>query len=165
MKTPLIIICILILISCNESNEKIVKLQYQVDSLKSQISETYKPGFGEFMTYIQAHHAKLWFAGQNENWQLADFETHEIMETVENIKKYETNRTEAKLIGWISPMLDSVNMSIQQKNLIFFRKSFSSLTNTCNLCHKAAKFGFNVVKIPESQIFSNQDFKPFPQSK
>ena len=35
------------------------------------------PGFEEFMSNIQAHHAKLWFAGQNHNWKLADFEIHE----------------------------------------------------------------------------------------
>ena len=159
MKVSILLISGLILIvSCNQSDEKIIQLQQKVDSLQMKLSDTYKPGFGEFMMYVQWHHAKLWFAGQNENWKLADFEVHEIMETVDNIRKFETDRPEAKLIGWISPVVDSINMSIQQKDLLFFRKSYTSLTYTCNLCHKAAKYGFTVIKIPDIQIFSNQDF-------
>ena len=33
------------------------------------------------------------------------------------------------------------------------------LTNTCNSCHRATEFEFNVVKIPDTPPFSNQDFK------
>jgi hypothetical protein len=149
----------LVFISCSQSNQRISQLQIQLDSLQKKINETYKPGFGEFMTYVQAHHAKLWFAGQNGNWKLADFEIHEIIEAVDNIKKFETDRKESKLIGMISPALDTVNLAIQQKNLVFFRKSYIALTNTCNLCHRAVNFEFNIVKTPEMQSFSNQDFK------
>ena len=39
------------------------------------------------MTYIQIHHSKLWFAGKNQNWELAKFELDEISETIEAIKK------------------------------------------------------------------------------
>jgi hypothetical protein len=163
MKALLILMTTVVLISCSQSNEKVSQMQNRIDSLQKMLTETYKPGFGELMTYVQSHHAKLWFAGQNENWKLADFEIHEIMEAVENVKKYETDRKESKLIPMIAPALDTVNMAIQQKNLLFFRKSYTSLTNTCNLCHRAANFEFNVVKIPETQTFSNQDFKPLIQ--
>jgi len=152
------------LVSCSQTNSKIAKLQNEVDSLKRELSETYKPGFGEFMSSIQSHHAKLWFAGQNENWNLADFEIHEIIEAVDNIKKYETERKESSQIGMITPALDSVNVAIQYRNLTSFRNSYSNLTNTCNLCHQAVNFEFNIVRIPESQFFSNQDFKiPAPK--
>mgnify|MGYP001792296011 CR=1 FL=1 len=42
-------------------------LQQKVDSLQQQLAKTYKPGFGEFMSGIQIHHAKLWFDGKNQN--------------------------------------------------------------------------------------------------
>ena len=48
----------------------------------------YTPGLGEFMSGIQVHHEKLWFAGKAGNWQLADFETGEIRETIDDIQKY-----------------------------------------------------------------------------
>ena len=34
----------------------------------------YVPGLGELMAGQQVRHAKLWFAGENENWRLAAYE-------------------------------------------------------------------------------------------
>ncbi|MEO9209548.1 MAG: hypothetical protein ABI208_00540 [Ginsengibacter sp.] len=146
--------------ACNQHNDKTQILQNRVDSLESKLADTYKPGFGEFMSSIQIHHNKLWFAGQNQNWKLADFEIHEIMENIDAIKKYQTERKESKKIDMIQPALDSMNVAIHQKNPIAFRSSYILLTNTCNSCHRATEFEFNVVKIPENPPFSNQDFKP-----
>jgi hypothetical protein len=147
------------LIACNQQADKTEDLQKKVDSLEIKLSEVYKPGFGEFMSIIQAHHAKLWFAGKNQNWKLADFEVHEIMEVVEDIQKYETERKESRMIGMINPALDSVNSTIKRKNPEQFKSSYNFLTNTCNNCHHTVNFEFNVIKIPDIQTFSNQDFK------
>jgi len=81
--------------------------------LEIKLANTYKPGFGEFMNGIQAHHSKLWFAGQNDNWKLAGFEVHEIMEAIEDIQKFQTERKESQMIGMINPALDSINNAIQ----------------------------------------------------
>jgi hypothetical protein len=159
VKQILVMITATGLLACHQHARDIQSMQQRIDSLQTEVADTYKPGFGEFMSNVQAHHAKLWFAGQNENWKLADFELHEILETVTNIQKYETERDESKLIGMIYPALDSVNAAIQQKDLSHFNNSFTLLTNTCNACHHAANFEFNVVKIPDAQMFSNQSFK------
>jgi hypothetical protein len=63
------------------------------------------------------------------------------------------------MIGMINPALGSINYAIQQKNLALFKSTYTLLTTTCNNCHRAADFEFNVVKIPDTQPFSNQDFK------
>ncbi len=159
MKYILIIILSALFFSCNNTSDKNQVLQTRIDSLEKKITNTYKPGFGEFMSGIQSHHAKLWFAGQNKNWKLADFEIHEIMESIAAIQQYETERKESQLIGMINPAIDSVTNAINQKNTALFNSSYSLLTNTCNNCHHAANFEFNVVKIPDIQSFSNQDFK------
>jgi hypothetical protein len=152
-------ILIIGLAACNQEKDNVQVLQNRMDRLENKLADTYKPGFGEFMSGIQAHHSKLWFAGQNENWKLADFEVHEIMEAIENIQKFQTERKESQIIDMINPALDSVNNAIQQKNPALFKSNFFLLTNTCNECHKATNFEFNVVKIPDTQPFSNQDFK------
>lgn len=70
--------------------------------------EFYQSVFGgEFMSSVQAHHIKLWFAGTNKNWPLAYFEIKEIMELVDDIQKFETDREETKLIVIIKPALNS----------------------------------------------------------
>ncbi len=47
------------LISCNQQTDKTQMLQKQIDSLQHELSNTYKPGFGEFMSGIQVHQIKL----------------------------------------------------------------------------------------------------------
>ena len=159
MKQTILFLFVVCLCGCHHSAKETQVLQASIDSLEQKLAESYKPGFGEFMSGIQAHHSKLWFAGQNQNWKLADFEIHEIMEATEDIRKYETDRKESELIGMINPAIDSINVAIHKKDPALFKSSFTLLTNTCNACHHAASFEFNVVKIPDSQPFSNQDFK------
>lgn len=159
MKEIVLIALIVGLWGCGQPTKNSQNLQNRIDSLEQKLDNSYKPGFGEFMSGIQTHHSKLWFAGQNQNWKLADFEIHEIMEAIEDIQKYETDRKESQLIGMINPAIESINQAIKQKNPALFKSSFTYLTNTCNSCHRAANFEFNVVKIPDSQPFSNQDFK------
>jgi hypothetical protein len=53
-----------------------------------------------------------------------------------------------------------VMQAIVQKNITRFNSSYMLLTNTCNSCHRATKFEFNVVKVPDTPPFSNQSFKP-----
>jgi hypothetical protein len=159
MKQIVIILLTLGFFACNEHTDNTQVLQNRIDSLETKLADSYKPGFGEFMTGIQAHHSKLWFAAQNENWKLADFEVHEIIEAIEDIQKYQTERKESKMIGMIDPALDSVIKAIDQKNSAMFKSSYILLTNTCNSCHRETDFEFNIVKIPTNQPFSNQEFK------
>ena len=110
------------------------------------------------MSNIQIHHAKLWFAGINGNWDLANFEINEIKESFGGLKKYETERVETKMIPMINIPLDSVNAAIQRKDLKSFKNDFVLLTKTCNECHQANHFEFNRIKIPETPPFTNQVF-------
>jgi len=147
--------------ACNQSTDNTEEvLKNRIDSLEVKISETYKPGFGEFMSSIQIHHNKLYFAGENKNWELANFEVQEIMESLEDISKYCNDREESKSIQMIQPAIDDIKNAISQKNNQLFTSSYIVLTNTCNNCHYATNHAFNVVKIPDLPPFSNQSFIP-----
>jgi len=146
------------LFACNQPSSGDRVLQTRIDSLEKKLAYVYKPGLGEFMSVIQVHHAKLWFAGQNQNWKLADFEIHEITEALDGLKKYCADRPEIKAISMIDQPLDSLNIAIQEKNLAHFRNRYTVLTNTCNSCHKATNHEFNIIIIPDHPPFSNQDF-------
>ena len=167
MKHAILILLAIILFACNReepaekqnSQSQIDSLQSQIDSLQSQLKNSYAPGFGEFMSGIQVHHEKLWFAGINQNWKLADFEIHEIEESLDDIKKYCTDRPESKSIDMINTPLDSVSKAIVSKNETEFKSGYLLLTNTCNSCHQATNHEFNVITIPTTPPFSNQVFK------
>lgn len=146
-----------LILSCGDGNEK---LNSRIDSLEQKISLAYKPGLGEFMSYIQVHHAKLWFAAENENWKLANFELGELRETVSNIQKYVQYRKESQQVAVLYPVLDSVLASINTQDKVQFNANYNTLTNTCNNCHKLVNYDFNKVKIPDSPPYSNQDFRP-----
>jgi hypothetical protein len=159
MRIVLYILIIFLFTTCNQENGDVRKLQRKIDSLQNRLAETYKPGFGEFMSGIQTHHAKLWFAGQNNNWALADFEVHEIQESLAGIQKFCTDRPETKAITMINAPLDSISNAITKKDPGLFKNSFVLLTNTCNNCHKITNHGFNIVIIPSVLPVSNQDFR------
>ncbi|WP_419789069.1 hypothetical protein HDF18_23680 [Mucilaginibacter sp. X5P1] len=150
------IIALLLTCGCNSNN---ANLQAQVDSLTHQTQKGYKPGLGEFMLGIQVHHAKLWFAGKNQNWKLAAFELGEIQESVDDIKLYCTDRPEIKSLPMLYPALDSLNQAVKLKSLKQFQTAFVGLTKTCNSCHETTHHEFNVIKIPDTPPFSNQDFR------
>jgi hypothetical protein len=158
MKKIFFLLSLFFLVNCSDNSDRISELQNRIDSLQLKIDDSYKPGFGEFMSNIQVHHAKLWFAGTSQNWKLADFEIQEIKESLEDIRKFQFEREETKTLPIIFPPLDSVQSAINKKNLNSFKQSFSLLTSTCNACHKAVNNEFNKIKIPDSPPFNNQSF-------
>src|SRR5439155_2426658 len=62
------------------------------------------PGLGEYMTTIQLHAGKLWFAAKAANWELAQYELDELKETMEAAKALNAEKNGVK----ISNVLDSV---------------------------------------------------------
>ncbi len=159
MKIIITVLLTLTLISCNQQKDQITKLQNQIDSLENKLANTYKPGFGKLMSGVQNHHSKLWFAGINKNWKLADFEVHEIIELLDDVKKYQSARKESENIEMINPVLDSLRSTVKNKDLNLFKDTYKRLTNTCNDCHKITEFEFNIVKVPTRPAFSNQKFR------
>src|SRR4030095_142742 len=152
-----------LLVSCNGGEQNTAAMQVQIDSLQKKLENSYKPGLGEFMSGIQVHHAKLWFAGLAGNWSLSEFETEEIQEGIDDIQTYCTDRPEVVSIPMINPALDSVELAIKNKSISQFKSIFLLLPITCNNCHRATKHEFNVIRIPDSPPFSNQDFQNSPK--
>ena len=84
----IILLSLLILGSCCQQTGNTQKMQTQIDSLQNKLTHTYRPGFGEFMLGIQIHHAKIWYAGNAQNWPLVQFELNEIKESLDGIREY-----------------------------------------------------------------------------
>ncbi len=153
MKTMFLFLLIPLAVACNNPTANEKKLQSRIDSLEIKLNNSYKPGLGEFMSSMQVHHAKLWFAGQNKNWALADFEIKEIKESIDDINTYCTDRPEIKLIGMINSPVNNISNAIQKKDAAAFKSSFILLTSTCNNCHHDASHAFNVIKVPANPAF------------
>jgi len=140
-----------------KAGDKRIALEKKVDSLNLFIQKM-KPGLGELMTNIQLHHEKLYFAGMNQNWKLASFEIGEINETIAQAQQIEKDRPETKDLVMLTVPLKGINDAIESKDVEKFRTEYQNLTNTCNSCHTANHFEFNVIKIPSTPPVSDQEF-------
>ena len=165
MRTTAIGFLLVVLLGCGQPQDHTVVLQQQIDTLQQQLRNVYTPGLGEFMSGIQVHHEKLWFAGKAENWKLADFEIGEMQEAVDDIKKYCTDRPEVASLPMLQPALDSVAHAVSRGDGAAFRSGFVYLTSTCNNCHRATKHAFNVIQLPTTAPFSNQVFEKPKEGK
>ena len=148
-KTSLMILLSLNLLACSRKSEP-----------------AYTPGLGEIMTFQQMRHVKLWFAGQNTNWALASYELDELNEGFDDVAMYHPTHKDAELPipqlieKMMKAPIGQLDEAIKAKDEDRFTKAFDQLTEGCNGCHQATKFGFNVVARPSANEYTNQVFQP-----
>jgi hypothetical protein len=126
--------------------------------------EVYSPRLADLMIEAQLRYFKLWYAGRENNWELADFEVEQIRESFDNAARiFPTIPLASKhMIMQPTSELDS---AIEAKDGAKFAKAFDKLTAACNGCHEAARLGFIVVREPrmspvETSPFADEIFSP-----
>jgi hypothetical protein len=155
----LLVLPLLLFLSCNQSSGDRANLQARIDDLQNQLDSVYVPGFGEIMNgIVQPHHYKLWLAGRHQNWTLAEYERHQLLGGFLRIQKYHKNTSEANALPMIYPEMEALKTAISQKDSLAFHQHFVLLTNTCNNCHRATKHEFNVIIVPATREYGNQQF-------
>ena len=124
----------------------------------------FTPGLGEFMTFTQIRHAKLWLAGNAGNWQLADYEIDELKEGLEDAAKYVPTYKDmpvGQMIGsTIMAPIAEVEQAIKARDRVKFASAFDKLSQACNSCHQATNRPFIVIQRPANSAFPNQSFTP-----
>jgi hypothetical protein len=141
----------------NHAKDSLEVLRLVVDSLRAQV-----PGLGEYMTTIQLHIAKLWFASQASNWKLAQYELDELAETMEAAESLHAKRRDVD----VSVVLRSVRLtqiplleqSLVKKNLSVFRDAYSQTLGACNGCHRPAGYEFIHIVTPDREPVTNQQW-------
>jgi hypothetical protein len=130
----------------------------------SEPAQPYTPGLVEFMLTVQSHHAKLWLAGNAGNWALAEYQTDELKELIEDIASrvpvYKDVPVGTMIEAASLPPLGDIENAIKARDGKAFAAAFDKLTAACNACHEAANRGFIVVQRPASSPFPNQSFAP-----
>ena len=82
--------------------------------------DSYAPGLGEFMTATQLRHAKLWFAGKENNWDLAAYEIDEITEGLEDAEKQFPTHDGVPIADMIKANIDP---AVEQLKRVFVESS------------------------------------------
>jgi hypothetical protein len=125
-----------------------------------------EPGLGEIMSLQQMRHAKVWYAGQAQNWPLAAYELDELREGFDDVVQYHPTHKDSPLpLSQVVPKimgepLQALDHAIRAHDSQAFVAAFDGVTAGCNHCHQATNFGFNVVRRPAAPGYSNQDFNP-----
>jgi uncharacterized small protein (DUF1192 family) len=88
---------------------RITALQESLKRVQAELAagKELGPGLGEYMTTIQLHTAKLWFAAKASNWELAVYELHELEETMEAVKKLNVEKNGVKIANVMDAVLQT----------------------------------------------------------
>jgi hypothetical protein len=134
------------------------------DAPAQQAPAAYAPVLGDFMLATQTRHAKLWLAGNAQNWELADYGIEELKEGLESAGKVIPVLKNVPIGKMIESTMDApiadVDKAIKAKNRAQFVAAFDKLTDACNSCHQAASRPFIVIQRPTTSTFANQSFNP-----
>ncbi len=118
----------------------------------------------DVMNKLQRHANKLYFAGQHENWKLADFYVEEIEETAKAFSKMNVLHGQVNVSGLMGalvlPEIVELERAVSEADGPAFRKHYQALIVSCNACHTAARLPFVVVQDPKTPAYDNQRYEP-----
>jgi hypothetical protein len=122
--------------------------------------ETSSPDPGTLMLEIQLHFAKLYYAGEARNWDLATFERNEIeglLGKVAVLRPAENNVKIDEIINTFKQTpFTAVKDAIDVKDRKLFRQAYNDSLAMCNACHQATGRPFIAIITPTNAPVSNQ---------
>lgn len=132
--------------------------------LRVERLEATAPDLGETMSGIQVSFAKLWFAADAENWDLAKFEREEVSEGLAAAAAARPDEKGVHLAGIFQAFqnteLVALRESLERRDGAGFRKAYASAVEMCNACHRATGRPFIHITTPTSPPVSNQRWAP-----
>ncbi|GLH75131.1 hypothetical protein SSBR45G_00390 [Bradyrhizobium sp. SSBR45G] len=122
-------------------------------------ADQYLPRLGDIMNLVQVRHAKLWFAGQAKNWDLAAYELAQLKQSLADAAGFYSGLP-VDNVTTLSQPIQSISDAIAAKDGKRFASAVTELTSGCNACHATMQRGFVAIRIPTDKPFGNQDFRP-----
>jgi hypothetical protein len=127
-------------------------------------SQGLRPGLHAMMTELQLRHANLWFAGDAENWPLAEHQVHELEELLEKTAEYHPEYSGVRVGELLTAMTDTsvaaLDAAVDARDAAAFRTAFDGLTERCNACHTVAERGYLVIQRPRVPPLDNLRYAP-----
>lgn len=146
-------------------DKKMAELQQRVDTLQERVEEL-TPETAVLMAQVQIQHTKLYYAGHEKNWELADYTLHEMNEALQAVQtfndQFENFPTPlSELVpNLVGPSLAQLNDAIRARDAARFEEAFDGLTAACNACHATLQHAFIHIQRPAGAAFPNQKFSP-----
>jgi hypothetical protein len=137
----------------SSANADITALKAEIERLKGMV-----PDQSHAMKDVAYHFTNLWFAGQKQNWPLADFYLSETRSHLRwAVRIIPVRKTpqgqDLRLADILEPMdksvLTELAATISGKDSEAFRAKYEQTLNTCYSCHVAAGKPFLRLEIPK----------------
>lgn len=146
------LICSLFLISsCQKSsdNQGLTWLNLP-DNGKFLVIEKQFRGFDVTMVEVGYRYNELYWAGEDQNWELAEYHLDKIGHTMKlGLDRRPKRRASAEMIF---PILENLTLLAKEKDRPKFREEFKTLKQACINCHQAEGVPFFKVGIPKVRL-------------
>ena len=125
----------------------------------------FRPAMDDLMTMlVQPRHIKLYYAGQAKNWTLAGFQINELRGALARIGRtipnYRNINVDTAVASIFADKLKAVDAAVKAADSAQFMAAYGEMTNACNECHKGMEHPFLVIKVPDSNNYPDQEFRP-----
>ncbi len=130
------------------------------------------PELGQQMLELQIRHARLWWAGDAGNWNLAYYMVSELAEALRGIEatngdavELQPERLAEVMPAIMNPAVDAVQAALAKHDRAAFAKAYDGLSAACNACHATAGVGFLHLQRPRTPLLDNLRYAPPPTSR
>lgn len=162
MKSMSTYILVLLLMSgCTEKNnsEGLTWLNLS-DNEKFKVIEKQFRGFDKTMVEVGYRYNELYWAGEDQNWELAKYHIEKIEHTIKlGTERRPKRKDNAQMIF---PILSDLKTHVSSNNQMAFRVNYKVLRQTCNACHHAENVSYFNVGLPTVRL---SPLKGIPEGK
>lgn len=153
MKSILIYMFVLLLTSgCNDksnNNDGLTWLNVS-DNEKFKVIERQFRGFDKTMMEVGYRYNELYWAGEDQNWELAKYHIEKIEHTIKlGTERRSKRKDNAQMIF---PVLGDLKTHASSNNQMAFRENYKILRQACNACHHAEDVSYFNVELPTVRL-------------
>lgn len=148
-----------------ETAAQIAALRADVEQLKTATATPATapaPELGQQMLELQIRHARLWQAGQSQDWLLTQFQLAELRESFSAVVELngehaalQPERLAEVLPAVTGPALKQMQAAVDASDKRKFEAAFDALSEACTACHARSDHGFLVIQRPRTPVLDN----------
>jgi hypothetical protein len=120
--------------------------------LSLQTLSQIQPGLSTYMMETADRFGVMWFAAQQNNWDLAAFEAREAQEVLQHGAVRSNQSRQQGIVAFNTNFMEPLITAAQAGDQAKFQASYTSAIQGCNSCHGAQTYGainkpFSFIKI------------------
>jgi mono/diheme cytochrome c family protein len=104
-------------------------------------------GFSRTMVEVGYRYSELYWAGEDENWEMAEYQLEHIEEAMHaGFQRRPARKASSQM--FMTQAVPAVGQAIAARDQDEFREQFQRFTTHCNACHAMEQVGFIQVHVP-----------------